>query len=522
MQQQPDADKPVADAVPGGTSSSQSRGAPRTQAERVIAKFGGIRPMAAKLSIAVTTVQGWKERGTIPPRRQAEILAAAQSAGIDLSEADFMTESPEAPSEEAVAEPVEPAKPAAGGPWREARTASSKEPPIIDAPPQPKARSGGRAVLWIVVVLVLAGAAGGAGWWYGQKYAGGVDLGPLERRLAAAESKLERLPAIESAAKAASDRAEAASAAVAKLEASLKQQGDRIGALEGKVAAGAGTAAVPADDSAVRAALDETKKAVADAQGRAEQALAALRTDVAKTVAEAKDSNAQALADIRAETAKLAAALDGAAKRIAALEAAKAEAVAGGARLAAQVAAVGQLREAVLAGRPYETELKAFQALEDDPAPPPAPLTAHAASGVPSIEVLRSHFERRAAAIVDAASAPEGGDWLDRTWHRLSTIVTVRRTGGDLAGSDAEDVVGRAERQLADGDLSGAVQTLGALGGPAASAARDWLVEARTTLDALTAVKSLQDAALARIAEAGGTTSGGTASGGPAPIKNPK
>ena len=32
-------------------------------AEKVVAAFGGIRPMAKKLGVAVTTVQGWKERG---------------------------------------------------------------------------------------------------------------------------------------------------------------------------------------------------------------------------------------------------------------------------------------------------------------------------------------------------------------------------------------------------------------------------------------------------------------------------
>jgi hypothetical protein len=504
MQQQPDADNPTADAEAGGATSTP------TQAERVIAKFGGIRPMAAKLAIAVTTVQGWKERGTIPPRRQAEILAAAQAAGIGLTEADFVTDGPAEPAEEPLtAEPVEPAQPAAAGPWRDAKTESPKAPPIIDAPPQPKARSGaGRAVLWIVVVLVLAGAAGGAGWWYGQKYAGGVDLGPIERRLAAAESRLERLPAIESAAKAADERAQAAAAAVARLEASLKQLGDRVGAVEGRAAASGGAA--PADESAVRAALDETKRAVAASRAETERALSALRDDVAKSVGEVKDGNAQALAAIRAETARLAAALDDASKRIAALEASKAEATAGGARLAALVAAAGQLREAVQAGRPYASELKALQALQDEPTAPPAALSAHAEQGVPSIEALRNRFERRAAAIVDAASTPEGGDWLDRTLHRLSTVVTVRRTGGDLSGDDAEAVVGRTERQLADGDLAGAVATLGALKGPAAAAAADWLTQARTTLDALAAVKALHDAALARIADKG-TASGGSA-----------
>ena len=29
-------------------------------AERIIAAFGGIRPMAKKIGVAVTTVQGWK------------------------------------------------------------------------------------------------------------------------------------------------------------------------------------------------------------------------------------------------------------------------------------------------------------------------------------------------------------------------------------------------------------------------------------------------------------------------------
>ena len=518
MQQQPDADKPVADAEPGGANPS----AP-SQAERVIAKFGGIRPMAAKLQIAVTTVQGWKERGTIPPRRQPEILAAAQAAGIALTEADFaLPEGAPEPAEESVAEPVEPTRPQPGaGPWREAKSEAPKEPPVIDAKPEPAPRArSGRVLPWLVVALVLIAIAGGAGWWYGQKYAGGVDLGPLERRLAAAEQKLERLPAIEQAAKAAGERADAAAAAAARLDAQLKQQADRVAALEGRVASGGATATAPADDGAVRAALDETRKAIAEARAESERALATLRTDAAKGAAEARDANAQAVAEIRAEMQRLASALDAAAKRIAALEASKAEAVAGGARLAAQVAAIGQLRDAVIAGRPYASELKALQALQEDATPLPAPLTAHAERGVPGLDALRNRFERRAAEIVDAASAPEGGDWLDRTWHRVSTIVTVRRTGGDLSGDDAQSVVARTERQLADGDLAGAVATLGALKGLAAAAARDWLVEAHTTLDALAAVRSLQDAAIARVAQAernapsGTTPSGGTTTGG--------
>ncbi|MEJ2027135.1 MAG: hypothetical protein P8X52_06715 [Limibacillus sp.] len=43
-------------------------------AHKVIEAFGGIRPMAQKLGVAASTVQGWKERGVIPPARHERIL----------------------------------------------------------------------------------------------------------------------------------------------------------------------------------------------------------------------------------------------------------------------------------------------------------------------------------------------------------------------------------------------------------------------------------------------------------------
>ncbi len=55
-------------------------------AEKVIEKFGGIRPMATKMDVPVTTVQGWKKRNVIPARRRAQIIEAAQTHDIDLSD----------------------------------------------------------------------------------------------------------------------------------------------------------------------------------------------------------------------------------------------------------------------------------------------------------------------------------------------------------------------------------------------------------------------------------------------------
>ena len=55
-------------------------------AEKVIEKFGGIRPMASKTSIPVTTIQGWKKRNTIPGKRLDALLQAAKDHNVDLDD----------------------------------------------------------------------------------------------------------------------------------------------------------------------------------------------------------------------------------------------------------------------------------------------------------------------------------------------------------------------------------------------------------------------------------------------------
>jgi len=72
-----------------------------TQAKRIIQKFGGVYPMARALGHKnPTTVQGWLNRGFIPPRQHNGVWEAAQRGGVDLNLADFaavaLPSSPEA------------------------------------------------------------------------------------------------------------------------------------------------------------------------------------------------------------------------------------------------------------------------------------------------------------------------------------------------------------------------------------------------------------------------------------------
>ena len=65
---------------------SKNTSKPIDNAEEVIERFGGIRPLANKIDVPVTTVQGWKKRNKIPGGRRAVILEAAAEYDVDLSD----------------------------------------------------------------------------------------------------------------------------------------------------------------------------------------------------------------------------------------------------------------------------------------------------------------------------------------------------------------------------------------------------------------------------------------------------
>lgn len=78
-------------------------------AEKIITKFGGIKPMARLLGHRwPSRVQGWKEAGVIPARAQQDVLEAARANGIELSPADFFDApaTPAAPTKEPDLDPA--------------------------------------------------------------------------------------------------------------------------------------------------------------------------------------------------------------------------------------------------------------------------------------------------------------------------------------------------------------------------------------------------------------------------------
>ncbi|MDH5410394.1 MAG: WXG100 family type VII secretion target, partial [Alphaproteobacteria bacterium] len=161
-------------------------GTPSISDVEIIERFGGIRPMASKLGIAVTTVQGWKERDHIPKGRLPQIIAAAADLGVDIglkpappaeSAAAKQPERKPAKQEEPMKITPEPTPEPKHQPEPEAEVApapaAGEKTDMPGAVTAPRPAGGVSWIALIVVVLLLGGAILTRPLWEAELYPGG-------------------------------------------------------------------------------------------------------------------------------------------------------------------------------------------------------------------------------------------------------------------------------------------------------------------------------------------------------------
>ena len=504
-------------------------------AARIIEAFGGIRPMAKKLGVAVTTVQGWKERNAIPIRRLDELRAAAEREGIDLGALSVPADDPsdsgnpppppggDAPRAETPvgAGPVEAepmrAEKVAHTPSGVREAASTAAGPTVDAAPvQPAGRNRAFAFgLGFAGMLILGALIG----WVAADRSAGTDSDrekavALEQRIAAAEKAAagarsaataagaqaaalaERLAATEAAAKVLAGKVDARNDREA-----LKTLGVSVAALktdlqelrQAVAAAGAdgGLAQVAADLADLRTSVADLRKATVEAAGNSagrageEAAIRAAMGELSQELAALSDRVAafepNRLANAENALAGLAARLSTAETRLSSLK------TGGGA--AGVLVALSQLRAAAATGRSYGDALTVARKLAGGNEAVAAILKAlepAAASGAPVLPVLRQEFDVLSARLVSAAGPAQGDGWIDRAWNRLKSTVVVRRTGRNVAGDSISALVAQTEISLADGDLDGAIALVRRMPAAAQKIAAEWLAaaERRAGIDA--------------------------------------
>lgn len=470
-------------AADGGEAAVRAR-----HAEAVVERFGGIRPMASKLGVPVTTVQGWKKRGAIPSSRRAEILAAAAAHGIaltpeELDRASSATPDDPAPDGVQPSAPPQPPRPAAAFDVGRA----DPEPRQSSAPPSARPRGGGAvgATALLVAVVALGIAV--------------FDLIQPGGMTSLRSQQARQTPAPDD------PRLAALAAENAGLKSDIADLRDRLAALAARPEPSVTTAVEPQVLVELRAEIEALKRnPPADAAGGGEavdlsplaDGLDRLRADL--TALQARPAGADP-----ARLAALEDALGTISGRIDALEAASARAAGPAAGPAAALAvAASQLQAALAAGTPYARELETVRALardEPDLSAALQTLSARAATGVPAAPTLRERFGDLAGRIVTADRTRPDADWVDQTLGRVSSLVTVRRATGEVAGSGVDAVVARTQAALDRGDLADAVTEAGTLSGPAADVAGPWLADARARLAAEGAARVVADRAVSRL-----------------------
>lgn len=531
------------DEVAAEVDASAS-GSPRQPAEGhldahdVVASFGGIRPMANKLGVAVSTVQGWRERGSIPAGRHAQIRAAAKKHGIQLEPAAIAASDQDGGPTSAAQARAPAAAPGVSGmsavpggvaePPRESQEARAAAAAAVSASTgSPTIRLWGAFALGVIAVLVGAGLAiVGRDVWLAEPPAPVADaadavvMASLDARLATVEGEVRdraagtgspeseaavmasldaRLATVEGevrdwAAGLGSGESEAARAAMAPLEEELSAIQNRLDSLAKDVAAAAGPPG--ADAAAQTAALGEVQAQVQALGGRIDTL----------------DERLANLREMQVQVQALGGRIDILDERLANLQNQLEEIAVAGAGSDTQTAgeaaltlAVLQLRDAVRGSTPFAAELQAVLDMATSPAfaggadliDAVTPLMPYAEMGAPALAKLKTDFPAVARRIVTQGQGADDEDWLAGVKRRVSGLISVRPIGS-VEGESPAAVAARAEAALSADDLAGAVRELSALQGSAAAAAGDWRAGAEARLAVQTALNQLGRGLIAR------------------------
>ena len=463
-------------------------------AAAIIDRFGGIRPMAAKLDMPVTTIQGWKARGRIPANRIAALRAAAAEHDVDLtglaaaapsSAIPDVPAEPAAAADAATAEPSDDAEPATESDATAPADGEASPPDtatgagIADASP---ARAGGSSGLaWVALLIAVLAVAGLLTQRYWTPYLGGsaTGAGTGTADTAAVDGLSERVAKLESGQQ-----------KLATVETQISTLNKRVAALPTSAAGGV--------DSEKLASLATEITAAKQAVDGMSTRVTALEANVGKT----PQAVADALTRLQQDAVTMRQSISALSSRLKALED---RPVISGERIAALAVTAGQLESAVNGGQAYSgplARLRALAAGDKAMADPIAALANDADAGVPTMAALARRFDRLAPQLV--ASTPGGAatSWFGKVREKAVALVNLRPVGASGSASP----ITRAEQALADGDLATALKVLDDVTGPTDA----WRADAQRRLAANAALAKINAQVVDRLAGSASTDAAST------------
>lgn len=521
-------------------------------ASAIIERFGGIRPMAAKVGAPVTTVQGWKKRDVIPGARREDVINAANDNGIDLSDLLSGEVSTTGASAAIVEDAVEAVPESAfvdlSSIKEKSADANSDEPkitiePIIKPQPKPLPQSlQGRidtthedlmaaiaigqkravnASLWTTAAFVITFAAGAAFLlWPSAKKVERHDaqLATLESKMSSIDDDVQGMNETANFLKGMVPEN------VQRRMTDLKEQADQIQESVTSVAMQAenirdAVLATDAGSLADRLAILEAKfnevqggeqlgeltarirglESTFAGQGQLETAMTELRNIVDSLDGQVNSLETKLVSAQQTPNSNLGQTLEG---------------VSGNdLKAAAMLIAFSQFRDSLNRNAPLQDDVVLLQKLAGSENPELQDALARLApqaekGGVLTSAGLSNEFKTLAGDIVFSSLKGEDVSVTEKAKVRLTEIINVKKDGEVIGGNQTQQTVARAQAQLDSGDVQGAIATLQSLDGNAKAAATPFIEQAQATVLAEQVETLLRQTILASVGSDVGTASG--------------
>ncbi|MFH1158780.1 MAG: uroporphyrinogen-III synthase [Pseudomonadota bacterium] len=450
---------------PGLTSPSLLSG------NHVIAAFGGIRPLASRMGITASIVQGWKKRGFIPELRTEAVLAAAKEGGIDTDglwqeedgkmkkedHTDVSTrdrrETPDRRRQQAIRDERGFIRsPSYTGPDRRSgidrRAYRKRQQARILAEKMNFMHRSALTFAFMFFAIVVAGV-----FIMAPEYAHLLDMAKWEDLV---KERMKLLP-----------REKEPESPKTSIGGTMNRGIERMRGVTGPLSDLAGAAAGAIGNSTLPDFMKvlENVNALRRTEGGEEavtQSLNTLRTLLAATPDKPEEINASIEAARRRDRTlnSLLGSVRG--KDLAA---------------AAMLLTLNEFRSNVNRNRPYENDLALLQKfVGNDPGMNRSlrRLAPYAEKGVMSREALQTEFGGLATDIVTAKLRGQDVSVQERALRRFDRLSRAGRAD-DIKGGNTEAVTARAQLLLDQGDVKGAMQELRALEGAPAQAAEPWM-----------------------------------------------
>lgn len=462
--------------------------------EKLINRFGGMRPMARTINVPVSTIQGWKKRDFIPSDRMADIVKAARNNSISLDGLGISTgpqrdsahiasqssgeDAPSAPS----ASPLRPKQQS----YSSDTTDKRHEQMTAINVKQLRSEAVRRSVFTTLAIILVVGGIAYA--LFGKE---AQDISNMARNQNDLDQRLDafrkdydsfettvtdglnnvntRVSEISGAVGVERDsegnvvlnNEMTVSERVTALESRLRASGEEIdiGQLVTRFNTLTGGLQTGSDNDA---AMADLKSIIDGIQGR----IGELDT---------------ALNQARSENEELAASLENVTGR--------------DVSAAAMLLAMTQMRESLNRSEPFAEDLQILQRLvgEEDPELTAAidRLAPYAEGGVLTPQGLSGELRGLTGEIISASLRGEDVSVKEKMAARLGQILSIEKDGKPVMGIKEQAIIANAQNALDKGDVAAAVAELNKLEGEAAQAASPVTLQAMGTLNAQNTVDML-------------------------------